>query len=152
LHRVPGAGAWGDEVVRDDVEYASSHDVEWLSGACLMVRRSALERLAGFDEGFFMYCEDTDICRRIWNLGLRVRYVAEAAAVHDGGLSAPRSSLLPTLAASRVRYARLHGGRAAAVLTRLGVAAGSLAHAVLGRGSRETRAGYLAAVARALRT
>jgi GT2 family glycosyltransferase len=144
LHRLSRTRSWGDEVVRDDAKYASSHDVEWLSGACLMVRRSALEQLQGFDEGFFMYCEDTDLCQRVWKLGLRVRYVAEAQAIHDGGLSAPRSSLLPTLAASRVRYARLHDGRAVAELTRLGVAAGSLAHAAVGRGSREARAGYLA--------
>jgi GT2 family glycosyltransferase len=117
LHRLSRTRSWGDEVVRDDAKYASSHDVEWLSGACLMVRRSALEQLQGFDEGFFMYCEDTDLCQRVWKLGLRVRYVAEAQAIHDCGLSAPRSSLLPTLAASRVRYARLHDGRAVAELT-----------------------------------
>jgi hypothetical protein len=53
LHRLSRTRSWGDEVVRDDAKYASSHDVEWLSGACLMVRRSALEQLQGFDEGFF---------------------------------------------------------------------------------------------------
>jgi GT2 family glycosyltransferase len=152
VHRlVPGAD-WTDEVVRDQARYDRTADVDWLSGACLLVRRQVLERLDGFDERFFMYCEDTDICRRAWDAGYRVRFVAQATAEHEGGQSAPRSSLLPVLARSRVLYAEGHRSHAAAVGERLGVALGSVAHAAVGKGSRATRAGHLAAALTALRT
>src|SRR5207237_6661490 len=85
----------------DAARYDESGDADWLSGACLLVRRRLLEELDGFDEGFFMYCEDTDLCRRTWDVGRSVRFVAEAKAEHEGGQSAPRSSLLPVLARSR---------------------------------------------------
>ena len=148
-HRLAPGADWTDEVVRDPARYATSGDAEWLSGACLLVRRELLEGLGGFDETFFMYCEDTDICRRTWDAGYRVRFVAHAVAEHEGGGSAPRSSLLPVLARSRVLYAARHHGRAAAVAERFGVALGSAAHALVGRGDRATRAGHVAAAAAA---
>jgi GT2 family glycosyltransferase len=152
VHRLSPGSPWADEVVRDVDRYEASDDAEWLSGACLMVRRSVLERLHGFDTGFFMYCEDTDLCRRIWDLGYSVRFVAEAGVEHEGGRSAPRSTLLPVLAASRVRYAREHSGRVAAEAEQLGVVLGALTHAAVGRGPGSSRAGHLAAAARALRS
>ena len=152
VHRLSPASPWADEVVRDVQRYGVSGDADWLSGACLMVRRSVLEELNGFDPGFFMYCEDTDICRRIWDLGFSVRFVANAEVGHEGGQSAPRSTLLPVLAASRVRYARQHRSRIAAQAERLGVVLGALTHAAVGRGPRSSRRRHLAAAARALRS
>jgi N-acetylglucosaminyl-diphospho-decaprenol L-rhamnosyltransferase len=150
-HRLVPNADWTDEVVREAARYEASGYADWLSGACLLVRRGVLEELAGFDEDFFMYCEDTDICRRSWKLGAAVRFVAEATAEHEGGQSAPRSSLLPVLARSRVLYAERHRGRAAAAAERLGVALGAVAHAAVGRGGRAVRRGHLAAAATALK-
>ena len=98
-----------------------------------------------------MYCEDIDLCRRVWNLELVVTFVPEALAVHEGGGSLPRATLLPVLAASRLRYARKHQSRTVAALERAGVAAGALTHAVVTRGGRQARRGHLNAFARALR-
>jgi GT2 family glycosyltransferase len=142
LHRLLPRAAWTDEVVRRTEAYLAPAEPEWVSGACVLVRRSALEELGGLDEGFFLYCEDTDLCRRLWNAGHAVRYEPGAVAIHEGGASAPRPSLIPVLAASRVRYARLHRGRVAALLERLGVALGALTHAVVSRGGRAARAGH----------
>jgi len=57
-------------------------EVDWLSGACLALRRAALDQVGGFDEGFFMFCEDVDICLRLNQAGWKNFYVPAAAAVH----------------------------------------------------------------------
>jgi N-acetylglucosaminyl-diphospho-decaprenol L-rhamnosyltransferase len=135
--------------VRDAEVYERPGLPEWASGACLLVRRTALERLDGLDEGFFLYCEDLDLCRRLHDLGLELRYEPAAVAVHEGGASAPRAALLPILAASRVRYALKHQTRAIAAVERLGIAAGALTHALVSRRGRTARRGWLRAFARA---
>jgi N-acetylglucosaminyl-diphospho-decaprenol L-rhamnosyltransferase len=61
--------------------------VGWLSGACLLVRRSAFDQLSGFDEGFFMYFEDVDLGHRLGKAGWKNVYVPEASVVHTGAHS-----------------------------------------------------------------
>ena len=102
--------------------------------------------LGGLDEGFFMYCEDIDLCRRLRSSGYELVFEPAASVVHLGGASAPRAALLPTLAASRVRYARKHRGRAVAFLERVGVGLGAATHALVGRGGRAARAGHARAL------
>jgi GT2 family glycosyltransferase len=65
-------------------------DVEALSGACLLLRRSCLESLGGLDERFFLYFEDVDLGLRARAAGWRVRLVPDARAVHALGGSAYR--------------------------------------------------------------
>ena len=144
LHRLWPSATWADEVAREAALYDVPTAVEWLSGACLLVRRRLLEQIGGFDDGFFMYCEDKDLCRRAWAEGYVVRFEPSAEAVHvgGGGGSGPRGELLPVLAASRIRYARKHAGRHAALAERLGVALGSLTHALVGRGGAIARRGH----------
>lgn len=61
--------------------------VDWLSGACLLARRDVLSQVNGFDEQYFLYWEDADLCRRVRARGYQVRYVPTAAAVHEVGHS-----------------------------------------------------------------
>jgi GT2 family glycosyltransferase len=61
--------------------------VDWLSGACMLVRRDAFLAAGGFDERFFLYWEDADLCRRLRGRGYHVRYVPAATAVHQVGRS-----------------------------------------------------------------
>jgi len=61
--------------------------VDWVSGACMLVRRSAFEAVHGFDERYFMYWEDADLCRRLRAHGYHVRYVPGATVVHQVGHS-----------------------------------------------------------------
>ena len=142
LHRLVPRATWTDEVVRDRELYARRGSPDWVSGAAVMVRRSVLEELGGFDEGFFMYCEDTDLCKRVWDLGREIRFEPEATVTHVGGGSAPRASLLPVLATSRILYARKHRGAIYALLERVGVALGALTHMVISQGGRASRAGH----------
>lgn len=150
LHRLVPNAPWVDEVIREPSVYDRSGTVEWVSGACVLVRRTVLEELGGLDERFFHYSEDMDLCARIWKAGYEIRYVPEAVAEHEGGASAPRHGLLPILAASRIRYANKHDGRVTAALGRIGVALGSVTHALVGRGGWPARRGHLRALAVAL--
>lgn len=61
--------------------------VDWLSGACMLARASALVSVGGFDERYFLYWEDADLCRRLRSAGLEIRYVPAATAVHQVGQS-----------------------------------------------------------------
>lgn len=72
----------------DDLRVRDGGPVDWLSGACLLVRRRALEEAGPFDERYFMYLEDTDLCRRLWNTGWEVVFRPEAEVLHTGGVSA----------------------------------------------------------------
>jgi GT2 family glycosyltransferase len=58
--------------------------VDWLSGGCLAVRREAFERVGGFDERLFMYCEDVDLSYKLRRLG-KLRFCAGAIFDHPGG-------------------------------------------------------------------
>ena len=153
LHRVFPRAGWADELVRDPAAYETAGEEEWLSGACMLVRRSALEAIGGFDEGFFLYCEDTDLCVRLRAAGQAVRYEPSAVARHQEGSSAPRSELLAIHARSRVRYARLHRGRVAATLEAAAVALSAVTHAAVALPRRRSvargHAAALRAVARA---
>jgi GT2 family glycosyltransferase len=146
LHRLAPRASWADELVRDERMYSRPLSPDWISGACILVRRTALERLAGWDERFFLYCEDADLCLRLRKEGFDIRYEPTAACLHEGGASGPRGTLLPVLAASRIAYARKHWGAAAVMLERVGVGLAALTHLLVGRGGSQTRAGHLRAL------
>lgn len=150
LHRLFPRAPWVDEVVREPSVYERPGSPDWVSGACLMLRRAQLEELGGWDQGFFLYCEDIDLCRRVREAGYEVRFEPSAVAVHEGGASRPRAELLPVLAASRIRYAGKHGGVATVMLERAGVALGAFTHMLVGRGAAARR-GHARALATALR-
>ncbi|MFH0988004.1 MAG: glycosyltransferase family 2 protein [Parcubacteria group bacterium] len=77
----------------DDWDHASTREVDWIQGSCLLIPKKVLDTVGLFDERFFMYFEDTDLCRRIKRAGLKNVYLADAEVIHlhrrqsaDGGL------------------------------------------------------------------
>lgn len=68
-----------------------AYGVDWVSGACFLVRRSAFEALGGFDEGYFMFAEDLDLCFRAHELGFGIGAVPEAVVTHVEGVSRART-------------------------------------------------------------
>lgn len=66
---------------------AEIEDVEAVSGACLLLPRDLFERLGGFDEGYFLHCEDLDLCRRVRDAGCRVVLAATVDIAHAQGSS-----------------------------------------------------------------
>ncbi len=102
--------------------------VDWVTGACLLVRRELFERLGGFDEAFFLYSEEVDLLYRAARRGAETWYDPAAEVVHVWGGTAGRASAL-TLeeqARSHVRYLGKHalpqpprGARGSVLLTGL---------------------------------
>jgi GT2 family glycosyltransferase len=76
----------------------SGEDVDWVSGACMMVRRDMLNVVGGFDERYFLYWEDADLCRRLRARGWSIRYVTNAEVVHQVGRSSRTVHALATRA------------------------------------------------------
>jgi N-acetylglucosaminyl-diphospho-decaprenol L-rhamnosyltransferase len=64
-----------------------ARDAGWLSGSCVLVRRSAFDEIGGFDEGYFMYFEDVDLGYRLSKAGYRNRYEPGAVVNHSGAHS-----------------------------------------------------------------
>lgn len=92
------ARKWVGSYLMQDFNHKTSRDVDWLFGACLFVRKSVLDQVGSFDEHFFMYFEDLDLCRRFWAAGYRVVYVVNTEMVHyHSRLSAQRSGVLGVL-------------------------------------------------------
>lgn len=74
---------WALGMARRD--HAFDHDVDWVMGTCLAIRAECVEDTGGFDESYFLYVEETDLCWRATRAGWRVRYVAGAVVEHVGG-------------------------------------------------------------------
>lgn len=69
-----------------------ARDAGWLSGACLLVRREAFEKIRGFDEGYFMYFEDVDLGDRLSKAGYRNVYRPQSTVTHSGAHSTGSAS------------------------------------------------------------
>ena len=86
--------------------------VDWVVGACLLVRREVYDQVGGLDEGFFMYSEEMDWCKRIKNAGWKVVYLPTARVIHHEGKSSEQ--VVPArhihFQSSKVRYFRKHHG------------------------------------------
>jgi GT2 family glycosyltransferase len=83
---------------------AETADVDWVMGACMLIRREAFDRVNGFDERFFLYWEDTDLCRRIREAGFAIRYVPGARVEHPGGASSRTAHWMASRAFHRSAY------------------------------------------------
>lgn len=85
-HRMPILSAWAARAA------ARPRFVDWVSGACLLVRRADAEAAGLLDERFFLYFEDVDFCAALRRLGRKVRFTPEAEVVHHGGRSGIRAA------------------------------------------------------------
>lgn len=110
-------------------------DRDWVSGACLLVRRAAFDAVGGFDPGYFLYEEDADLCRRLREHGGRVLHVAEAEVVHAGGASMAAAGSRTRVAyhRSHVRYYRRWNGPLATLFLRVRVMAEAVTLVARGR-------------------
>jgi GT2 family glycosyltransferase len=88
-------------------------DVEMMIAACVAVRGDFLrDELGGLDEGYFMYCEDMELCLQAWQRGRRVVYLPHVEALHEGGgSSGDRSHVWPLHTRSTLRFHAKHRPR-----------------------------------------
>ena len=91
-------------------QYDSVRDVEYVTGAAMALRRTALEEVGLFDEGFFLYYEEVDLCLRVAGRGYRVVYVPDAVVLHEESGLAKKGSMayLRQMHASRWRFLLKH--------------------------------------------
>jgi N-acetylglucosaminyl-diphospho-decaprenol L-rhamnosyltransferase len=73
-----------------DADPNRPRDVDWVSGAAVWLRRAALDEVGGWDDGYFMYVEDVDLCWRLGNAGWRVAYEPGGSVTHVQGASTDR--------------------------------------------------------------
>jgi GT2 family glycosyltransferase len=85
--------------------------VDWVSGACMLIRRGAFDEIGGFDEGYWMYWEDADICRRLRGSGWHVALCTEAVVHHRAGSSGISERTVRAFHASAGRYFERHVAR-----------------------------------------
>ena len=97
------------ELVVDPARYTVAGAVDWASGAAMLVDRRCHEALHGWDESFFLYAEETDLCLRAGDLGWATRYTPEAVVHHIGG-HGERTPLRELMVVNKaVLYRRRHG-------------------------------------------
>jgi GT2 family glycosyltransferase len=104
-------------------EYAAPLDVDSLVGACIMVRRRAVEEVGALDEGYFFFMEETDWCLRMKKQGWRVSFVPQARILHRQGASASMAKAEARIEyyRSRYRFFTQWHGRGKTVLLKIGL-------------------------------
>lgn len=108
-----------DRFYVNDAPVEQTLDVDWVQGSALMARREVYAQIGGLDEGYVMYSEELDWCKRAKDAGWRVVYLAEAHILHHGGKSSDqvvaRRQIL--FNQSKLRYFRkVYGGFFAQIL------------------------------------
>jgi N-acetylglucosaminyl-diphospho-decaprenol L-rhamnosyltransferase len=148
LQRLAPLAESSDEMVRDPALYELPGSPDWVSGACVLLRRDALEHVGGLDERYFLYREDMDVCLRLRNAGWTVRYEPGARARHIGSASSRPGQTVPIFVASRMQYARAHFTPAGALLERIGVTLWACTHWLASVHRPDRRRGFAGALRR----
>lgn len=93
-----------------DWPHDQSRDVDWVSGAAMLVTQEAMKRVGLLDPNYFMYCEDVDWCYRVHKAGLRVVYLPQAEVTHAIGRSTDQAAkkMLLRFHASMLRFYRVN--------------------------------------------
>jgi N-acetylglucosaminyl-diphospho-decaprenol L-rhamnosyltransferase len=87
----------------------TEREVDWVSGACMLIPRAAFDAVGGFDEGFPLYAEELDIATRLRREGWRVLFTPEVEVLHEIGASTPRARWVLRMHSDSVfRYYRKH--------------------------------------------
>lgn len=78
------------EFMLENMDYSCKQEVDWIMGAAIMMRRKTVEEVGCFDERYFLFVEDTDLCYRMMLAGMKVVYLPDAVIKHYHGASVRR--------------------------------------------------------------
>ncbi|MBI3366639.1 glycosyltransferase, partial [Candidatus Roizmanbacteria bacterium] len=102
---------------RDDLDRNKMQEVNTVSGVCMLMRKSLFNKINGFDEQFFMYFEEADICYRVKKLGYKIIYLPSAKIVHLVGRSSiDKEWIKKTFEKSRFLFFKKHHGLLPAIM------------------------------------
>jgi GT2 family glycosyltransferase len=114
IERIPGARRRFGERELDQREYARQRPCDWTSGSFMLVRQAALDEVGGFDERFFLYCEETDLCWRLKRAEWDVVHLPQMTICHFEDDRRGSAALEAQAAYARMQFARKHFPDAAA--------------------------------------
>jgi N-acetylglucosaminyl-diphospho-decaprenol L-rhamnosyltransferase len=120
------------EYVTRDADYARPAVVDWALGAVLLMSRECYDAVGGWDESYFLYSEETDLCLRARDLGYLTRYTPDAVATHIGGASGQSHATHAMQILNRVRLYRRRNGTLGAWLYYAATVASELSWAARG--------------------
>jgi N-acetylglucosaminyl-diphospho-decaprenol L-rhamnosyltransferase len=150
--RWPVSPAWAGERVLDWDAYEREQLCDWTSGSFMMARREALASAGMFDERFFIYSEEPDLCMRIKQAGWEVRHVPQMTIVHHAGKAGVQPRMVAQDVYARKQYAHKHFGLAHRLLYLTAVGLRHLIRALGSRAAGEDATVRREAAWRALRT
>ncbi len=117
--------AWAPAVIERQYRMLDTNDddileADWVQGSALMLRRAVYDAIGGLDEGFTMYSEELDYCRRAKAAGWQVFYHGGALITHHGGKSSEQAAAFKQIhfQTSKLRYFRKHHGMAQYLILR----------------------------------
>jgi N-acetylglucosaminyl-diphospho-decaprenol L-rhamnosyltransferase len=93
----------------DGWDRTTEREVDWVSGACMLIPRAAFDEVGRFDEGFPLYAEELDIATRLRARGWSVLFTPEVEVLHEVGVSTPRARWVAVMHSDSIfRYYRKH--------------------------------------------
>ena len=92
LGRLFPNNSYARDYLMTDFDHNRDKGVDWVSGCAMLIRRETIDQIGALDERFYMYCEDVDICQRVWDSGQEVVYVPEAVVTHAIGRSSDKNA------------------------------------------------------------
>ncbi|MFA6307619.1 MAG: glycosyltransferase family 2 protein [Patescibacteria group bacterium] len=94
LTNIAGANKFLEHYFFKDFDYSQEQDVDQIMGAAMFIKRSVFNKIAAFDENFFVWFEEVDLCTRAKAFGLNISYFPGAYIIHHGGVSFSKSNIL----------------------------------------------------------
>lgn len=73
---------YNNNYLMSDFDHKSDKEVEWVMGACMLIKKELFDKVGGFSKEYFMYFEDVDLCCKVRSCGKKVLYMAEAEMIH----------------------------------------------------------------------
>jgi len=109
--------------------------VDILYGACILVRAEVFKEIGSFDENFFMYSEEIDLCERIRKSGWELHWIPDAQVTHFGAVSTRQAAevMFLELYRNKIKFFRKHKGKYQAGIYKVILAAASLARIISGK-------------------